>query len=67
MLRRAAVDAHGLAVEAQFTGVASGAGDVQILLRTAGILVSGKTDRQVAGVVRRGFLPGSIRKPKRAR
>ena len=56
MLRRAAVDAHGLALEAQFTGVAGGAGDVQKLILAAGVLMPGKADGQVTRVVRCGFL-----------
>ena len=57
MLCGAAIDAHGLTFEAQLAGVASSAGDVQIMLGgVAGILVPGKTDGEVAGVVRASFL-----------
>ena len=56
MLCGAAVDAYSLTVETQFTGVASRASYVQILLGAARILVSCETDRKVARVVWRGFL-----------
>lgn len=56
MLRRPAVDPHGLAVEAQFAGVAGSAGDIEVLLGTAGVLMARETDRQIARIVRRGFL-----------
>ncbi|MNN36724.1 hypothetical protein D3C81_1506290 [compost metagenome] len=56
MLRRAAVDTHGLALETQLTGVASRAGDIQKHIRAPRILVPGKACREVAGVVRCRFL-----------
>ena len=56
MLGRATVDAYCLAIEVQFTGVAGRTRDVEILLGAAGILVPGETYRQIARVVRRGFL-----------
>ncbi|MNP50890.1 hypothetical protein D3C76_1451800 [compost metagenome] len=58
MLRGTAVDAHGLTVQAQFTGVAGGAGNIQKCIRAAGILMPCEAHGQVAGVVRRGFLLG---------
>ena len=56
MLRRTTVNSHGLALEAQFASVAGGAGDIEIMLGATGIRVAGEADRQIAGVVRRGFL-----------
>ncbi|CAI8922833.1 hypothetical protein EMIT0180MI3_360006 [Priestia megaterium] len=64
MLGRATVDAHGLAVETQFAGVAGGTGDVQKLFLAARILMTGETDGQVARVVWRGFLARIDQKTK---
>lgn len=58
MLGRAAIDAQGLALEAQLAGVAGGAGDVQVFNAAAGVGVPGKPHRQVAGVLRGGHLFG---------
>ncbi len=58
MLRRAAIDTHGLALESQFTGVASRAGDIQKHIRAPRILVPRKACGEVAGVVRCRLLAG---------
>ncbi len=58
MLRRTAIDAHGLAFETQFPGMAGGTGNIQKRIRASGILVPGKAHRKISGVVRRGFLIG---------
>ncbi|MNZ43489.1 hypothetical protein D3C78_610920 [compost metagenome] len=58
MLRRTAVDTHGLPLEAQFAGVAGRTGDIQKHIRAVGILMPGKACGEVAGVVRRRFLAG---------
>ncbi|MNN34248.1 hypothetical protein D3C81_1480460 [compost metagenome] len=52
----ATVDTHGLALIAQFTGVAGGAADIEVVRAGLGVLVAGQAHGQVAGVLRRGLL-----------
>jgi len=66
MLGRTAVNPQGLTFEMQLAGVAGGAGDVQVLNVAARVFMSGKTYRQVAGVLRGGHLLG-IHKETEAR
>ncbi|MNI35019.1 hypothetical protein D3C73_890300 [compost metagenome] len=56
MLRRTPINTDRLAFEAQLAGVASGARNIQKLIFAAGVLMPRKAYRQVARVVRRGFL-----------
>ena len=58
VLRRATVDAQGLALEVQFAGVAGRTGDIQVLSLAVGVLVPGEPYRQVARVLRGGHLFG---------
>ena len=62
VLGRGAVNPHSLAFEAQFAGVAGGAGDIQIFHVAAGVLVAGKAHWQVARVGGTGLLLGVYQK-----
>lgn len=54
----AAIDAHGLALVAQLTGMAGSAADIEKVLAALAVLMPGEADGQVAGVECTWLLPG---------